>query len=726
MRDCLTQNDIDIVLQRMLSDAQTASGHSDEGSPERAYDNAYKIALGRVFDQRHRAHSLLRRLFELVAFSKRPLYKEQIQEALAVYPQKTTLDPRDLPDVDELLSYCAGLILAVPSRRIYCRHIHRSTTEMSLAHFTLQEYLNRRRASYFPEADFNLAQCCITYLATDTFLPSNFRRLVFGAQAWPGPLIWDQLHPFYLYAQQHWQAHVKDLSAHASGAAMNLLEEPVLRYFREAVVLSAESLGRFYVHRDDLKWETLYQVAAEADCPFLTAAAQRSLSLLKPPAESDGVLAEIDCSFRLAFREAAANGYEDYVKIILERFPTANYAWKATITMSFLKALDNTSNNIAELLVPWIDPEWRFEGGRSALSHAAEAKYATQQSHLDGSTARIVSLLLSISDPNARDDLGRIPLHFAADRGHAAIVSVLLNDSNRNQSDGLTGMTPLHYAARNGHGHSVSLLAPHSDCNARDISRRTALHWATQQNHMEVASVLLPYTDCNAKDDTGSTPLHCATLNGCEELVSLLLRQSDCNAKDNSDRIPMHWAALNKSSEIVSLLPQFSDCTARDRFGRTALHLAVAENSAGIVSMLLHHSDCNAKDNVGRTPLHLAARSYKRVADIAQLLLPYSDCNITDNDGRTPLHIAALHYNEPIVRLLLPYSNRDTMDNAGQTPLQSSLLKRLADPQQASRISPVSRPAPSYYQRFASWRSGIRSIGFTGSKARRRLVATGA
>lgn len=60
---------------------------------------------------------------------------------------------------------------------------------------------------------------------------------------------------------------------------------------------------------------------------------------------------------------------------------------------------------------------------------------------------------------DAEDDWGRTPLSYAAERGHEAIVKLLLATRQVNvDAKDSKGHTPLSYAAGNGHESVVKLL----------------------------------------------------------------------------------------------------------------------------------------------------------------------------------------------------------------------------------------------------------------------------
>lgn len=65
------------------------------------------------------------------------------------------------------------------------------------------------------------------------------------------------------------------------------------------------------------------------------------------------------------------------------------------------------------------------------------------------------------ADPNAHDLLGCSPVHMASDRGHAAVLEMLVRgfgaDAGAQDAFNNSG---IHYAARGGHGSAVSLTWP--------------------------------------------------------------------------------------------------------------------------------------------------------------------------------------------------------------------------------------------------------------------------
>ncbi|RKO89800.1 ankyrin repeat-containing domain protein, partial [Blyttiomyces helicus] len=59
---------------------------------------------------------------------------------------------------------------------------------------------------------------------------------------------------------------------------------------------------------------------------------------------------------------------------------------------------------------------------------------------------------------DARDDMGRTPLHWAAVAGHAGLVVSLLNSGAKDTCRDGAGATPLHYACSKNHARCAAAL----------------------------------------------------------------------------------------------------------------------------------------------------------------------------------------------------------------------------------------------------------------------------
>ncbi|KAI9795169.1 MAG: hypothetical protein M1816_000191 [Peltula sp. TS41687] len=331
------------------------------------------------------------------------------------------------------------------------------------------------------------------------------------------------------------------------------------------------------------------------------------------------------------------------------------------------------------------------------------------------------------TDVDSTDDDGRTLLSLAAERGHEAVVKLLLerNDVRSNSKD-KSGRTPLSWAAEKGHDAVVKLLLAHNVkisldgddgwidvmINLADNDGRTSLSWAAERGHEAVVKLLLAYSnvDVNLKDRRGLTPLSWAANRAHEAVVKLLLASSnvDVSCRDKDWWTLLLYATERENTVMVKLLLACGDvdvnspcpfgrtlCSAiegghgavvklllaRDDVdvnlggdrGCTPLLLATILGREAMVELLLAHSNVNvnSRDIYGRTPLLFAANSGDTV--IVKLLLAHGDVdvNVLDRSGLTPLRLAAYGKHSTIVELLLAHSgiNRNSRGENGWTPL---------------------------------------------------------
>ncbi|CAN0006370.1 unnamed protein product [Choristocarpus tenellus] len=131
-------------------------------------------------------------------------------------------------------------------------------------------------------------------------------------------------------------------------------------------------------------------------------------------------------------------------------------------------------------------------------------------------------------------------LHDAAKRGETEAVSKLVMEQrvDVDRSDPY-GYTPLHWAAQKGHADIVRLLVGNGALvNVRDKWKRTPLHRAAKEGHVEVVKALLEAgAEINAQGDANWTPLHCGSFHGRLDVVKMLVDSgADPTATDDRGR----------------------------------------------------------------------------------------------------------------------------------------------------------------------------------------------
>lgn len=93
---------------------------------------------------------------------------------------------------------------------------------------------------------------------------------------------------------------------------------------------------------------------------------------------------------------------------------------------------------------------------------------------------------------NERDENGLAAVHWAADRGHAEILDLLLqNGADVNIADSEGSQTPLHYAISCGHTESVRILLKHgADPHIKDAETSSCFDIATESNDPSILRIL--------------------------------------------------------------------------------------------------------------------------------------------------------------------------------------------------------------------------------------------
>jgi len=128
-------------------------------------------------------------------------------------------------------------------------------------------------------------------------------------------------------------------------------------------------------------------------------------------------------------------------------------AWKAVGDLSAEEAMTQYADILTEVV-----PDWEKEAKAkarsmgpvvSSLAGGQEQEHELQTLHdwvTEGDVEKIAAML-EAADVNARDEEGCTALHFAADRGHADVVALLVGHGAEIDAQDVDGATALHYAS---------------------------------------------------------------------------------------------------------------------------------------------------------------------------------------------------------------------------------------------------------------------------------------
>ncbi|KAF2678030.1 ankyrin [Lentithecium fluviatile CBS 122367] len=166
-----------------------------------------------------------KKVLSWITYAKRPLTTTEICCALAVEPDEVELDAENIPDVEDLLFVCAGLVV-----------VDQESAVIRLVHYTTQEYFERIRDAWDPGARLHIASTCLTYLSFSIFKTggcssdNEFEKRL-------------QEHSFLDYATKHWGEHAGTVEDQIFSCAAQVLLRPSYRYRNYSQEYPKDSVG---------------------------------------------------------------------------------------------------------------------------------------------------------------------------------------------------------------------------------------------------------------------------------------------------------------------------------------------------------------------------------------------------------------------------------------------------------------------------------------------------
>jgi len=210
---------------------------------------------------------------------------------------------------------------------------------------------------------------------------------------------------------------------------------------------------------------------------------------------------------------------------------------------------------------------------------------------LNGDTVKVQALLLDTPDlAFFRNEIGKMPLHAAAEGGHIDMVNLLLANKADVNAKSNDGNTPLFFAANK--EVAELLLANHADVNARSNAGGTPLLAAASAGRVDVVDLLLTKgVDINTKDNNGETSLILAAMSGHKDVVELLLtNHADVNAESLIPKSDKTYLILALEGGFVEFFAKQADANVEDaKSSATALDWAVANGFTEIAGLLRQH-----------------------------------------------------------------------------------------------------------------------------------------
>ena len=574
-----------------------------------ALNDAYSDAIKRIDSQLAEDAALARSVLAWLTYAERQLTTGELCEALAVERGDTDLDQHNIPDVEDLISVCAGLVTVDEESNI-----------IRLIHYTTQDFFANIFCEWIPNAQEEIAMTCLTYLSFTTFRSGScandeeFKDRIMN-------------NVFFKYAASYLGQHIRSAEEQVCEAAFAFFQNDTLISSIVQVLFgfpfhSKSVIQKFYIQRTGL------HLAGSLGLPFVS-----NMLLVARNGDKPAAVNSKDSWSETALSLAARGGHEAVVRMLLDRddikADSKNFVLRTPLSLAAFQKHEA----VVRILLNRIDVNVNSKDtwGRTPLSDAA------QEGH-----EAMIRMLLTRDDvePDSNDLWGRTPLSYAAQKGHEAVIRMLLarDDVEPNSKDSWD-RTPLSYAAQKGHEAVIRMLLARDDVepNSKDSWDRTSLSYAAQEGHEAVLRMLLARDDIEAdsKDNNGQSPLSYAAGGGYEEMVRILLdREVEINSKDKNGWTPLFFAANCGREAIVKiLLNREIEVNCKDQKGRTSLHVAAKQGHEKVLRILLDQNvEVDLKDHCGRTALLAAALAGKEEA-VELLLRNGADPEVTCDSG---------------------------------------------------------------------------------------------
>ncbi|XP_014231413.2 ankyrin-1-like [Trichogramma pretiosum] len=304
---------------------------------------------------------------------------------------------------------------------------------------------------------------------------------------------------------------------------------------------------------------------------------------------------------------------------------------------------------------------------------------------------------------DARDNLGRTPLHWALSRGLDRVAEFLLRRGADPNSANEEGLTPLHIICNRNYNDDLlgiffqicGNLQHTVQIDAQDKLGNTSLHLALKLGHCAkknaVKLLLRNNADPNLVNGEGTTPLHILCQrdedDGMMALFCATCRQAaNVNAQDRLGNTPLHWAIISKNPKVAKfLLRRGANPNSRNEEGLTPLHcicmvykdVDLAEFFFKFNGDIAQAVQVNARDKLGNSPLLFALDNGHK--DVAELLLRNgANSSLANEEGSTPLHIICkAGHSKGLAEMFFEINDErhqtlmvDVVDKSGRTPLQ--------------------------------------------------------
>ncbi|CAN9326560.1 unnamed protein product [Alternaria alternata] len=522
-------------------------------------------ALGRIEGQRTSHSKLAKSVLTWITFAKRPLTTAELCCALAVEPGEAELDPENKPDVDDIVSVCAGLVV-----------VDQESAIIRLVHYTTQEYFERVSSRLNPDGQLEIAETCLTYLsfsvfesgscATDEELEERLSR-----------------HELLDYAAKHGGEHARSVDAKVAYLACALVTQSG-KFSCAAQVLFVPSYKYRGYSGSNPAVTGLHWIARFGLC-------SAAKEFLRRKDDETCAVNALDNDGEGSLMYAAKHGHCAMAELLLDKGANVN-AQGGRYGNALQAASFKGHKAVVKLLL---------NKGANVNTQGGYFGNALQVFSIKGHQAVGKPLLNKGADVNAQGGYYGNALQAASSRGHEAVVKLLLNKGANVNAQGKYFGNALQAASsrgqrKGGGGNRCSTRAPTS--TRRQDTSSTRLQAASFKGHQAVAKLLLNIgADVNAQGGYFGNALYAAAYAGNNGVLERLIeRDSIRQLHDSYGRTLLWWAAAGGQTTTVQVLISRYNYNSRiaDKFGRTPLWIATKKGHRAVSEFL--SEECGPTD----------------------------------------------------------------------------------------------------------------------------------
>ncbi|KAL5546529.1 hypothetical protein UlMin_006216 [Ulmus minor] len=282
------------------------------------------------------------------------------------------------------------------------------------------------------------------------------------------------------------------------------------------------------VHQTNLKGDTPLHIAARLG--HLEVAELLASYGKRPEIEVEigtNALQMVNLENNTVLHEAVKNGFSEIVELLIKEDPSLTSFINDKGESPLFLAVDRDFYKMSLLMLENVgsDCSWSGRNGMTVM-HAAMIRI--QDNIVSKILTRYGHEILEI-----QDDLGWLPLHYAAHFGNVEVVNLFLQTKKSlayvKNND---GMSALHISAKNGCVEVIEALVQECPdvCELLDNTNRTALHVAVESEKAHVVRLFLNMVlfidQINAKDIEGNTCFHLAAARENVEILLMLANDS--------------------------------------------------------------------------------------------------------------------------------------------------------------------------------------------------------